>query len=197
VPTIGNQYAVRDCGYIFVLSRFKERRQCNRNGKINDQIIQSNLVPITQDSLREVKRLRRLQKVLVLLGFVYSVAATKYSYALRLSPHILALDFPLERLIIGPLWPVVLLPPVTIGTAILRVGFPKGVLILFAASLVMVATEYQVQDFWHLAIVTGTIFVDVGGLFYCVAVQLPLWGLVAAIVKAVVDRSTKLKPIER
>lgn len=136
-------------------------------------------------------RMRRFQIALALLCLVYSVAATKYSYALRLSPHMLALHFPLERLIIGPLWPMVLLLPVTIGTAILRVGFPMTLMVLFAAGFVIVATEYQVQHFWHLALSTGTIFTDLVGLIFCVAVQLPLWVLVDAIVKAVVNRGAR------
>jgi hypothetical protein len=54
--------------------------------------------------------------VIVLLGFVYSVVATRYSYALRLSPAMLTSHIPLGRLLVGPLWPMVLLMPVTIGT---------------------------------------------------------------------------------
>ena len=135
-----------------------------------------------------------MQIALALIGVAYLLAATKYSYALRLSPAMLAAHFPLARLVIGPLWPMLLLLPVTIGIAIIRVGIPTGLIVLFAAGLVIVATEYQVQNFWHIAFSSGTIFSDLLGLIFSVVFQLPLWGVVGSIVKAVANHSARVNP---
>ncbi len=139
-----------------------------------------------------MKVLRRNHLLLIgalaAIGVVYSVLAIKYTFAFRGSPAAIMMMRRIDqivpfigRLLIGPLWYAVLLPPITIVLAVLRVDIVHTVAVLAAFAVIMMLTWFQIADLPGL-IVIAMIGSQVMGISLSVGLQLPLWWLVRMVV---------------
>jgi hypothetical protein len=120
---------------------------------------------------------------MIALGALYAVMATRYTLPLRLAPVLLTSHSPLTRLLIGPLWTVVILPPLTVMLALFDNNFVRSCQLLLLYGAVVVLAEYQFTHFWLIAIRTGTVIMDAMGLVLSVTVQFALWAFVRVLVR--------------
>jgi len=125
--------------------------------------------------------------LLAILGAVYAVAARFFTLDFATSPygisvirgidHAMPLQFPIMRLLFYRFPYLILLLPVTLVLAFLRVRVESTLVILMVYGVIIAATTYVLLQQWT-RVEMGLWLQDLFAIIFCVALQLVLYVLV-------------------